>query len=74
MKNTNKNSVGKYMIIKDLNFSDFMKDELGNIKLYNDIDDAYDVCGINEFEDVLICKIEYNHVEPVRGGKERRRK
>jgi len=33
-------SVGKYIIIKDLNFNDFMKDEEGKIKLFDTYEDA----------------------------------
>ena len=60
---SNKKAVGKYIIIKDLEFSDFMKDDDGKIKLYNTINEAAETCGMYEFEDVLVCKIEYNHVE-----------
>jgi len=56
--------VGKHIIIKDLEFSDFMKDDKGKIKLYDSLDDARETCGIYEFSDVLICKIEFNHIEP----------
>ena len=61
---TNAETVGKYIIIKDVQFSDYMKDEDGNIKLYNTFERAANVCGMYEFEDVLICKIEFNHIEP----------
>ena len=60
---TNKQSVGKYFIVKDLLFSDFMKDEHGNIKLYDTEENACDTCGIYEFEDAIVCKVIYNHVE-----------
>jgi len=60
---SNKDSVGKFIIIKDLKFSDFMKDDEGNIKTYENIDSACNTCGIYEFEDVLVCQIVYNHVE-----------
>jgi len=59
----NKQSVGKYFIVKDLLFSDFMKDEHGNIELYDTEENACDTCGIYEFEDAIVCKVIYNHVE-----------
>ena len=59
----NKDAVGKYIIIKDLKFSDFMKDKDGNIIVYDTEEDAGDTCGIYEFENVLICKIIFNHTE-----------
>ena len=59
----NNKVVGKYIIIKDLDFSDFMKDEQGKIKLYDSIDEASETCGMYEFPNVLICKIEHNYRE-----------
>ncbi|MFA7307582.1 MAG: hypothetical protein WC026_13020 [Hyphomicrobium sp.] len=59
----NKKAVGKYFIIKDLKFRDFMKDENGKISLYNTQEEAYSVCGIYEFPNVLVCKVEHNHIE-----------
>jgi hypothetical protein len=63
--NIMKNSevVGKYVIVENLKFSDYMKDEQGNIKIYDTLEEASCVCGIYEFENVLILKVEYNHVE-----------
>lgn len=60
----NKDAVGKFIIIKDLEFSDFMKDKDGKTMTFDTIDEAYDTCGIYEFPNVLICKIEFNHIEP----------
>lgn len=59
----NKKIVGKYVIVKDLVFSDFMKDEDGKINLYDSFDAASLVCGMYEFEDVLIMEIKYNYVD-----------
>lgn len=59
----NSKVVGKYIIVKDLNFSDFMKDEQGKIKTYDTLDDTHTDCGMYEFEDVLVMKVEFNHVE-----------
>lgn len=60
---TNKEAVGKYIIVKDLEFSDFMKDENGKIIIYDNLNDVFNLCGINEFEDVLVLKVEFNHRE-----------
>ena len=59
----NKSLIGKYIIVKDILFSDFMKTESGNIKIYDSLIEAVEDCGMYEFENVLIMKIEYNHVE-----------
>jgi hypothetical protein len=59
----NKETVGKYIIIKDINFSDYMKDMLGKIKIFDTFDEACETCGMYEFQDVLVCKIEFNYVE-----------
>jgi len=55
--------VGKFVIVKDLQFSDYMKDDNGKIKIYDTFLEAAETCGIYEFEDVLILEISYNHVE-----------
>ena len=36
---------------------DFMKDEDGELLVFDDFDEAELVCGIYEFEDVWICKL-----------------
>ena len=59
----NSELVGKYVIIKDLKFSDYMKDEDGNINTYDTFEEASLTCGMYEFEDVLIMKVEYNYVD-----------
>lgn len=59
----NKDVVDKYVIVKDLNFSDYMKDDDGKIKTYDTPEEAFDTCGMYEFEDVLVLKVIYNHVE-----------
>jgi len=60
----NDKAVGKFIIIKDLKFSDFMKDRNDKIMTFNTLEQACDVCGIYEFPNVLVCKIEFNHIEP----------
>ena len=42
----NEKAVGKYIIIKDLEFSDFMKNDEGKIKLYDTIGEAAETCGM----------------------------
>jgi hypothetical protein len=59
----NKESVGKYFIIQDLEFSDYMKDKEGKIKLYDTLSEAAEVCGMYEFPNALVCKVEFNHIE-----------
>ena len=54
----------QYVII-DLRNMDFMKDEENKINYYDTEQEACEVCGIYEFPDVLICKIVYNHIEPI---------
>jgi hypothetical protein len=59
--------IGKHIIIKNLKFkecqNDFMKDKDGKIILYDTLEEAMEVCGIYEFPNALVCKIEYNHIE-----------
>lgn len=57
----NKKLIGKYFIILDLKFSDFMKDEKGNIILFDTYDEANSTCFIYEFPKFLICRIEENY-------------
>ena len=59
----NSEVVGKFVIVKDLLFSDFMKDDAGNIKVYNTEEEASITCGMYEFPDVLVMQIRYNHIE-----------
>lgn len=59
----NEDIVGKYIIVKDIYFSDFMKDEDDNIKVYDSLDQVLDICGMYEFEDVLILKVVENYKE-----------
>jgi hypothetical protein len=52
----------KYVII-DLRNMDYMKNEKGEINYYETLDEACTVCGMYEFEDAWVCKLEYNHIE-----------
>ena len=53
---------GQYVII-DLQNMDFMKDKEGVIKYYDTKDEACEVCGMYEFENVWVCKLVFNHIE-----------
>lgn len=53
-------SVGKYIIVRDLFLSDYMKDEQGNLCLYDTLEHARDVCGIYEFPDTYIRELPTN--------------
>lgn len=64
MEELNSKAVGKFIIIKDLQFSDYMKDKDGNIKTYDTLEQVSLECGMYEFPNVLVCKVVFNHVEP----------
>ena len=51
---------GKYLII-DLDTAQVMKDVNGVTRIYDSMEEASLVCGMYEFEDVWICKLEYNY-------------
>ena len=53
---------GKYVII-DLKNMDYMKDDLGKIKTYKTLEEALETCGMYEFSDVWVCKLEHNYIE-----------
>lgn len=59
----NKDLVGKFIIVKDLQFSDFMKDDKEGICVYDTYEEACTTCGMYEFPDVLVMEIKYNHIE-----------
>ena len=52
----------KYIIIDVIN-NDYMKDDNNNIICYDTFEEASNVCGIYEFENVWICKLMFNHKE-----------
>jgi hypothetical protein len=61
--NQNKDKMeGQYVIIDLINMQ-VMKDQAGNIKYYNTDEEAGEVCGMYEFENVWVCKLVYNHIE-----------
>jgi len=55
----------KYIIVKDLSFSDFMKDTEGNINIYNSLEDAHLTAGIYEFPEYLILEVVGEYKEPI---------
>lgn len=64
----NSETVGKYIIVDNLNFgggstTDFMKDENENIVLYDTEREAREVCGMYEFPDALVLRVVFNHIE-----------
>ena len=53
----------KQYIIVDLISKEFFKDTQGNVKIFNDYDDALLHCGIYEFENAWVCELKHNHIE-----------
>jgi hypothetical protein len=58
-----KKETDKYVII-DFKTMDYMKNEKDEINLYVTEDEAASICGMYEFENVWVCKLIYNHIEP----------
>jgi tRNA (Thr-GGU) A37 N-methylase len=52
----------KYIIV-DIISKEFFKDADGNVKIFEDYDDALSHCGIYEFENAWICELKHNHIE-----------
>jgi hypothetical protein len=64
MENTLENKeTGKYVIV-DFKTMDYMKDKNGKINIYDTEEEAASTCGMYEFENVWVCKLIYNHIEP----------
>jgi len=53
---------GQYVII-DLRDMDFMKDMEGKIMFFDIKEEAVNVCGIYEFENVWVMKLIYSHIK-----------
>lgn len=53
---------GKYAVI-DLRNMDFLKNEEGNMALFDTDSEALLACGVYECEDAWVVKLVYNHVE-----------
>ena len=62
MKRKTNGMENKYVII-DLRNMDYMKDENDKICYYDTMDDACLTCGMYEFENAWVMKLEYNHIE-----------
>ena len=56
-------SNNKQYIIVDITNKEFFKDVDGNVKIFNDYDDALLHCGIYEFENAWVCEFKHNHIE-----------
>ena len=50
-------------IIVDIISKEFFKDVDGNVKIFEDYDDALLHCGIYEFENAWVCELKHNHIE-----------
>ena len=60
---SNTKQIEQYIIV-DITNHEFFKDVDGNVKIFDDYDDALIHCGIYEFENAWICKLMYNYIEP----------
>ena len=53
----------QYIIVKDLELSDYFKTESGNPKIFNTLREACEVCGMYELDKSLVLKVVYTHIE-----------
>ena len=56
-------SNNKQYIIVDIINKEFFKDVNGNVKIFDDYDNALLYCGIYEFENAWVCELIHNHIE-----------
>jgi hypothetical protein len=56
-------TMAEQYIIVDLISKEFFKDVDGNVKIFEDYDDALLHCGIYEFENAWVCELKHNHIE-----------
>ena len=56
-------SKNKQYIIVDIISKEFFKNVNGNVKIFDDYDDALLHCGIYEFEYAWVCELIHNHIE-----------
>ena len=56
-------SNNKHYIIVDIINKEFFKDVNGNVKIFDDYDNALLYCGIYEFENAWVCELIHNHIE-----------
>lgn len=61
--------INKFIIVENLQFNDFMKDNEGNIKLFDTEHDALMVCGMYEFPNAIILEIKNTHKEEINYGR-----
>jgi len=54
--------MAKYIIV-DIISKEFFKDPDGNVKIFEDYDNALLTCGIYELENAWVCQLTYNHIE-----------
>lgn len=54
----------KYIIVDIESKEFFTNSENGTVDIINTIEEAKEICGIYEFPNAWICKLEYNYVEP----------
>ena len=52
----------KYIIV-DLINKKFFLDTQGNVKIFEDYDNALLHCGIYELENAWVCELKHNHIE-----------
>jgi len=52
----------KYIIV-DIISKEFFKDANGNVKIFEDYDNALLHCGIYELENAWVCELKHNHIE-----------
>ena len=52
----------KYIIV-DIISKEFFKDADGNVKIFEDYDNALLHCGIYELENAWVCELKHNHIE-----------
>ena len=50
-------------IIVDIISKEFFKDVDGNVKIFEDYDNALLHCGIYELENAWVCELKHNHIE-----------
>ena len=55
-------TMSKYIII-DLINKKFFIDANGNVKIFEDYDNALLHCGIYELENAWVCELKHNHIE-----------
>lgn len=54
--------IGKFVIVKNLAFNEYMSDENGTC-IYDTMQEAIEVCWIYEFETALVLEIKANYKE-----------